>query len=1031
VLLVLGAAAVLLYVHWVGFPDFLKVRVESRLRARGYSVRLGRVWLDQSGSLMVQNLILETPQGDAGPQAVINRAELGLRREALRSFRLRPETLTILRGKISWPVAASNAPPRRVVLDDLIVKAVFPTPKLCQVTHLSGRLLDTDLRATVSLTNFAAISRWHFGPQGGKKSDWANHISQWLSKADELKLAQSSLLNLHVQADGLDPKSLQADCQLEIPNARWPGGSLDQLHLSAHAAPSSTRPGETKLSAELRLPKAGGSWGELTDAGIKLELSGVFTNQVFHRLESEQRLGTLRLHAITGQNVTATTVTLPVLRGSSALRTELNLSADAIQTPWGTSTVSHAHAEVSHRLDSFAAWEVHWQTSHDEIKSPWGEAKQARASGRLAPRSSGNEPASDSTWGIWRRFEPFDFDWTLSLENVVTPKLQLEHAACSGQWRSPEVSLQSLHAELYGGHFDATGRVDVPSRQFQASATLDFDAHRAASLLTTNSQRWLAQFSWQTPPTVSAHVKLTLPEWTDAHPNWREDVMPTVRLDGQFTGRGGAFRGIPVAFASSHFALTNQEWTLPDLVVERPDAKARLQYTGDMQTHDYHWRIEAQANPQILYPVLQEETVRRGLEQFKFGVPPVAKGEIWGRWHDLSSVAFNGHVAATNFTFRGQPCSELAGSIRLDESLLSFSNVIIRQGMQEIRVPSGSFDLTERVVHVTNAISTMDPDLITKVIGPKVHAAFQPYRFPMPPTVRINGRLPTFDIEDADVRFEVLGPSFSYWKLNVTNISGAVHWRGDTLAISNVEAGFYGGQLEWEGGFDFSVPVGANLRFSGNVKNADFHALMADLGRKTNALEGSLDGQLIIANANSDDWRSWQGSGHLKLRDGFLWDIPIFGFFSPVLNTVAPGLGNSRLSAGEATFQIDQSVVRTEDLELKSPALRLRYTGSVDFKGKVDVRMHAEILRDTWGVGRFLSMMFWPISKAFEYKITGTVYHPAHQPVYIPSLLMWPLRPFHSIKKLFVHEKPPPTPLVEDGLIVAPEPERELERDPE
>src|SRR5207302_11055356 len=121
-------------------------------------------------------------------------------------------------------------------------------------------------------------------------------------------------------------------------------------------------------------------------------------------------------------------------------------------------------------------------------------------------------------------------------------------------------------------------------------------------------------------------------------------------------------------------------------------------------------------------------------------------------------------------------------------------------------------------------------------------------------------------------------------------------------------------------------------------------------------LEGSLDGQLTIASANTDDWRSWQGSGQIRLRHGFLWDIPIFGFFSPVLNTIVPGLGKSPISAARASFKIDQSVVQTDDLELKSPALRLLYNGSVDFKGKVNARLQAEILRDAWGVGRVVSV---------------------------------------------------------------------------
>jgi hypothetical protein len=167
---------------------------------------------------------------------------------------------------------------------------------------------------------------------------------------------------------------------------------------------------------------------------------------------------------------------------------------------------------------------------------------------------------------------------------------------------------------------------------------------------------------------------------------------------------------------------------------------------------------------------------------------------------------------------------------------------------------------------------------------------------------------------------------------------------------------------------------------------------------------------LKITSANSDDWRSWQGSGQVWLRDGFLWDIPIFGFLSPVLNAIVPGLGHSPISAGDAHFKIDQSVVHTKDFELKSPALRLAYTGSVDFKGTVDARMRAKILRETWGIGHLLSLALWPISKAFEYRITGSVYQPKSAPLFIPKPLLWPLHPIKTVRKFFGPVHQPPTP---------------------
>ena len=47
-----------------------------------------------------------------------------------------------------------------------------------------------------------------------------------------------------------------------------------------------------------------------------------------------------------------------------------------------------------------------------------------------------------------------------------------------------------------------------------------------------------------------------------------------------------------------------------------------------------------------------------------------------------------------------------------------------------------------------------------------------------------------------------------------------------------------------------------------------------------------------------------------------------------------------------------------------------------------------------------LSFAFRPLTKALEYHVTGTVNHPASKPVYIPSMLLWPLHLFRTLKNL-------------------------------
>ena len=184
--------------------------------------------------------------------------------------------------------------------------------------------------------------------------------------------------------------------------------------------------------------------------------------------------------------------------------------------------------------------------------------------------------------------------------------------------------------------------------------------------------------------------------------------------------------------------------------------------------------------------------------------------------------------------------------------------------------------------------------------------------------------------------------------------------------------------------------------------NALLQPLMTDLFLKTNHLEGRLSGTLVVTNANTADMQSWNGHGDLNLRDGLIWDIPIFGIFSDVLNGMVPGLGSSRASAGTCTFVITNGVIRSDDLDIRSTGMRLQYRGTLDFQGQVNARVEAGLLRDMPLVGPVVSTVLWPVTKLFEYKVTGTLGDPKAEPVYlIPKVMLLPFQlPFHPIRTL-------------------------------
>jgi hypothetical protein len=136
------------------------------------------------------------------------------------------------------------------------------------------------------------------------------------------------------------------------------------------------------------------------------------------------------------------------------------------------------------------------------------------------------------------------------------------------------------------------------------------------------------------------------------------------------------------------------------------------------------------------------------------------------------------------------------------------------------------------------------------------------------------------------------------------------------------------------------------------------------------------------------------------VHDALLWDVKLFGLFSPVLNAISPGWGHSRAKEASATFFITNGVISSDDLEVVCQGFRLNVHGTVDQKKQVNARLEAIVSRETPVLGPVISIALTPLSKLFEYHISGPLRSPAMEPVYVPKVFMYFLRPFHTLKSL-------------------------------
>jgi len=102
--------------------------------------------------------------------------------------------------------------------------------------------------------------------------------------------------------------------------------------------------------------------------------------------------------------------------------------------------------------------------------------------------------------------------------------------------------------------------------------------------------------------------------------------------------------------------------------------------------------------------------------------------------------------------------------------------------------------------------------------------------------------------------------------------------------------------------------------------------------------------------------------------------------------------------------------VETQDFEMRSIAMRLRYRGTVSYEGQLNATMEAALFRDAPLIGRLLSLAFMPVTKLLEYRVEGTLADPKPEPRYVPKILMNLLRPISFLKGLLPKSDKAETP---------------------
>jgi hypothetical protein len=957
----------LAYLHLVGLPDFLKPPLLQRIRDRGFEARFTNARLGWGPAIVIENASFSPINRSSGPRLSAGLTEVMLNGNALLHRHLKADSVEVFNGQMQIPVSQLYGV--TLPLAGVHLRMRLFSNDVAQLSDFGASFCGIRIRIDGEVTNFASISdwklpaRWQAAPHQPKPSQPAPVIDI----LEQIHFAQNPKLDIHFSADGNDMNTLRTEAMLTAPVVETPWGSARGFQLRAAAAHVLDFGGRAFMQARAVATNVTTRWG----TGGNLSLVAAFFAD-----------------------------------SSTPFNASLNFAGEALEGNWnsrsGTNWVRASRlwwdGKAALSPTNFRPSAVEGTLRVTGADSPWGSADTLSLALKAA-RADAPTPA-DTNWGIWTRFSPYVCWCRLVGTNIQSPQLRLDSLALEAKWQAPQLAIEKLEGRLYEGRLDGGADVDIESRQLRLHAATDFDPHRISQVLTPGAQRWISQFTWRKPPAVNAQIQLALPPWTNRSEGWRSDLGASVQLAGGFSMGAASFRQIEVTSASGRVFYTNRVWNISRLDVARADGSIELDYTGNGATREFRVLLDSHLDPADALPWLEPQQ-QRALGKVRFSSPPEIHAEVRGRWNAPETITFTGTMLANKFTVRGESIDEAHAIVEYTNHLLRVSGLGFSHGSGRLEVPLVCADIESNRVTLTDAQSTLDPQIVLDWMGTNAPAFFNSVHFDAPPTVQASGSFVWGNPLATDMRFEIQGEHFHWTNLGADKVSGTVQWVGRNIKLTHIQARLYNsGKLSGWLAFDDTPGQRTGFRSVFTATDVDLGFLARGLTGKSSRVEGMLDGNMALTASVADNKETWVGHGYVHIHDALLWDIRIFGVLSPLLNAISPGAGDSRARQATAHFSISEGKVSTDDLEIHSTDVRLLYRGSVTMNKQIKGHVEADLLRDTPVFGRLLSLTLSPLSKLFEYQISGPLQEPVFKPLYVPKFIMLLLRPFHTLKGL-------------------------------
>ena len=414
-----------------------------------------------------------------------------------------------------------------------------------------------------------------------------------------------------------------------------------------------------------------------------------------------------------------------------------------------------------------------------------------------------------------------------------------------------------------------------------------------------------------------------------------------------------------------------------------------------MTNREINVAIVSDCNPNALVPMIDANglfALSALVKNFQFPEEArphvVAQMHTWVRPHNPFYLTADFSMPAC--VFRGVPVQSATG--RVDITIENEHNTL-RLAPLVVNREEGSAS-GKITVHIApearvefDARSSVEPKAMLQMLGLLTNGALPDCHFEGPFDFWGRGMVDYGKFHGTDFRGGGNFYGFRYRDYPIiTNNCFFMKMEGLTNICPFVEGRFYGGLLRGQVEVRATDFAAQDWRYAVTAKldQADFGKLASEV-KITNRLAycGALSGSVMVQGLVKDpNGATMTGEGHIRVRNGRVFLLPVFGGLSTLMARIIPGVEFVlRQTDMKADFAISNRMFSTENAVIEGSVLSLSGMGNYTFDQKVNFDVQVRLMKEQTFAAKVLRLVTYPLSKLFELRLRGTRDAPRWYPV--------------------------------------------------